>query len=261
MDEITIHHGTKDQSNFISRWALRRTGRCAGSLKAAIAKFLEEDEAIRNTINEKIALAGVAAIEIERTQGNLRVFIKAARPGLIIGRGGKGMEDLNKAIADALQKVRARRAPVALSVERGRVEAFGSFRGLCRPADRVGPGEAHAVPPDDEEIFGADHAEPRRERREDLHGAGSTATRSRAASSFHKGRFRCRRFAPTLITAPRPRSRPTARSASVCGYIKERFSKRRKQEEEESERARSPSRDAPSLQLLILLIPCFFLRK
>jgi small subunit ribosomal protein S3 len=85
-------------------------------LKDGYAKFLEEDEAIRNTINKKIALAGVAAIEIERTQGNLRVFIRAARPGLIIGRGGKGMEDLNKAVVDALQKVRKTRSTVALSL-------------------------------------------------------------------------------------------------------------------------------------------------
>jgi small subunit ribosomal protein S3 len=85
-------------------------------LKGGYAQFLEEDEAIRNTINKKIALAGVAAIEIERTQGNLRVFIRAARPGLIIGRGGKGMEDLNKAVVDALMKVRKTRSKVALSL-------------------------------------------------------------------------------------------------------------------------------------------------
>lgn len=85
-------------------------------LKGGYAKFLEEDEAIRNVINKRIGLAGVAAIEIERTQGNLRVFIRAARPGLIIGRGGKGMEDLNKAVVDALQKVRKTRSKVALSL-------------------------------------------------------------------------------------------------------------------------------------------------
>jgi small subunit ribosomal protein S3 len=85
-------------------------------LKGGYPQFLEEDEAIRNTINKKIALAGVAAIEIERTQGNLRVFIRAARPGLIIGRGGKGMEDLNKDVIAALQKVRKTESKVALSL-------------------------------------------------------------------------------------------------------------------------------------------------
>ncbi len=87
-------------------------------LKGGYPKFLEEDEAIRNTINKKIGLAGIANIEIERTQGNLRVYIRAARPGLVIGRGGKGMEDLNKAISDALRKVRGTAASgkVALSL-------------------------------------------------------------------------------------------------------------------------------------------------
>ncbi len=87
-------------------------------LKGGYPKFLEEDEAIRNTINKMIGLAGIANIEIERTQGNLRVYIRAARPGLVIGRGGKGMEDLNKAISDALRKVRGAAASgkVALSL-------------------------------------------------------------------------------------------------------------------------------------------------
>jgi small subunit ribosomal protein S3 len=44
------------------------------------------------------------------------VFIKAARPGLIIGRGGKGMDDLNKAIADALRKVGKTTNPIPMSV-------------------------------------------------------------------------------------------------------------------------------------------------
>jgi small subunit ribosomal protein S3 len=80
-------------------------------------------------IHKKISLAGIAAIEIERTQGHLRVFIKAARPGLIIGRGGKGMEDLNKAIADALRKVRKTTLQDCAQRERRRVEALGSFFG------------------------------------------------------------------------------------------------------------------------------------
>jgi small subunit ribosomal protein S3 len=88
-------------------------------IKNGYPKFLMEDEAIRKVIKEKIGLAGIASIEIERTQGHLRVFIKAARPGFIIGRGGKGMEDLQKAIVKALQKVRGSRAaiPMSLNVE------------------------------------------------------------------------------------------------------------------------------------------------
>jgi len=93
-------------------------------------------------INKTIGLAGISNIEIERTQGNLRVFIKAARPGLIIGRGGKGMEDLNKAVAAALQKIRKTRTKVALSLnveelKRSEVSRYISpsrWRGTSRSA-------------------------------------------------------------------------------------------------------------------------------
>ena len=79
-----------------SRWFFR------GQYKV----LLEEDELIRKVIKEKIGAAGVVAIEIERTAGRTRVNIKAAKPGLIIGRGGKGVEDLHKAIELALTKLR-----------------------------------------------------------------------------------------------------------------------------------------------------------
>jgi small subunit ribosomal protein S3 len=85
-------------------------------IKGGYGKFLEEDEAVRKVIKSKIGLAGISAVEIERTQGNLRIFIKAARPGLIIGRGGKGIEELNRAIETALKKVRKTKSNVSLSV-------------------------------------------------------------------------------------------------------------------------------------------------
>ena len=73
-------------------------------------EWLKEDEEIRNIIMAKIGLAGIARIEIERTTDRYKIFIKASRPGLIIGRGGKGIEDLNKAIEKTVK------AKVALSV-------------------------------------------------------------------------------------------------------------------------------------------------
>jgi len=71
---------------------------------------LEEDVLIRKIVKEKIGQAGISRIEIERgTGGNFKIFIKAAKPGLIIGRGGKGIEDLNKAIDAALAKLLRKR--------------------------------------------------------------------------------------------------------------------------------------------------------
>ncbi|MDO8516372.1 MAG: 30S ribosomal protein S3 [bacterium] len=86
------------------------------SSRTVYAKLLEEDEAIRKIVRAKLVLAGLASIEIERTAGSLRVYIKAAKPGIIIGRGGKGVEELNKAIEKAIQKVRADKGPVKMSI-------------------------------------------------------------------------------------------------------------------------------------------------
>ncbi len=83
-------------------------------LKGNYGRFLEEDEAIRRVVREKIAQAGVSALEIERTSNNLKVFIQAARPGFIIGRGGKGIEDLTKAIEKEIRLVRKKRGGAAL---------------------------------------------------------------------------------------------------------------------------------------------------
>lgn len=85
-------------------------------LKDGYKKYLEEDEAIRKTIKEKISQAGIVSIEIERTSNNLKVLIKAAKPGFVIGRGGKGIEDLNKAVEKALAKVRGKNGRISLSL-------------------------------------------------------------------------------------------------------------------------------------------------
>ncbi len=84
--------------------------------RSTYPKYLAEDEIIRNLIKDKLNLAGIASVEIERTINNLKVLIKAARPGFIIGRGGKGIEDFTKALEDALKKVRGTGNRVAVSV-------------------------------------------------------------------------------------------------------------------------------------------------
>ena len=78
-----------------------------------MAEWLSEDELVRAVIMEKIGDAGIARIEIERTPDRYKVFIKASKPGLIIGRGGKGIEDLTKAIE---KKVKSE-IPLSLNVE------------------------------------------------------------------------------------------------------------------------------------------------
>ena len=80
---------------WISRWFL----------KEGYPEALKQDETIRTIINKKVSAGGISSIEIERTAGVCKVNICAARPGLIIGRGGQGIEDLKSALEKALKKL------------------------------------------------------------------------------------------------------------------------------------------------------------
>jgi len=67
---------------------------------------LEEDVAIREVIREKLTNAGIVRVEIERGAHTLyRILIKAARPGFVIGRGGKGIEELNSLMEKRLREL------------------------------------------------------------------------------------------------------------------------------------------------------------
>ena len=68
-------------------------------------RLLEEDMIIRQIVNKKISAAGIDKIDIERNSSQCKITIKVSKPGLVIGRGGKGIEELTQAIADALLKL------------------------------------------------------------------------------------------------------------------------------------------------------------
>ena len=58
------------------------------------AKFLHEDVKIRSLVKKKLYTAGVSSIEIERAANRVKVIIHTAKPGMVIGRGGAGIEQL-----------------------------------------------------------------------------------------------------------------------------------------------------------------------
>ncbi len=63
------------------------------------SQLLEQDIKIRKYLKTKIKEAGIDRIEIERSRGEITINITVAKPGLVIGRGGTGIEDLKKIIA------------------------------------------------------------------------------------------------------------------------------------------------------------------
>lgn len=60
--------------------------------------FLKEDVQIREFLKKKLRDGGVAKIEIERSANNLTIIIYTSRPGVVIGRGGGGIEEIKKQI-------------------------------------------------------------------------------------------------------------------------------------------------------------------
>lgn len=62
------------------------------------AKFLQQDTLIKKHIRKELRDAAVAEVEIERSAGNVTIIIHSGKPGIIIGRGGQGVEELKKKI-------------------------------------------------------------------------------------------------------------------------------------------------------------------
>ncbi len=78
--------------------------------KKEFADLLIEDQKIRKFAHKKYKFAGIAKVEIERTRDEVKVILFAARPGVIIGRKGQEVEQLQ----DDLQKLVGRRINIKI---------------------------------------------------------------------------------------------------------------------------------------------------
>ena len=72
--------------------------------------LLQEDERIRQFVNKKYSSAGISSVHIARKADQIEVELKTARPGVLVGRQGSGIEDLRagiqKTIGDKSRQVR-----------------------------------------------------------------------------------------------------------------------------------------------------------
>jgi len=66
--------------------------------------LIEEDWRIRSYLKGKLKLASVSKIGIERPGKYLRVSIYTSRPGIVIGKGGQGIENLKKELENVTAK-------------------------------------------------------------------------------------------------------------------------------------------------------------
>ncbi len=80
--------------------------------------FVAEDANIRKFIKKKLYTAGVSKILIARKAQNITVTVVTAKPGIVVGRGGQGIEDLKKEVSKYIGK------PIIINVvEVARIDA------------------------------------------------------------------------------------------------------------------------------------------
>jgi len=72
------------------------------------ANSLHEDVQIRKHIRGKLQRAGISSIDIERRGDQIQVFIRTARPGIVIGRKGAEVERIRKDV----ERITGKRADV-----------------------------------------------------------------------------------------------------------------------------------------------------
>jgi small subunit ribosomal protein S3 len=60
------------------------------------AKWLHEDIHLREFVKEKLGQAGISRIEIERAANKVKINVHTARPGIVIGKRGAGIEGIKK---------------------------------------------------------------------------------------------------------------------------------------------------------------------
>lgn len=77
--------------------------------EGAFKDFLIEDIKIRKALFAKLKLAGISGVEIERLPKSIVIIITVSRPGVVIGRGGTGIEDVKRYILDIITEVRKKK--------------------------------------------------------------------------------------------------------------------------------------------------------
>jgi len=67
------------------------------------ARWLHEDIRLREYVKKKLGQAGISKVEIERAASKVKVNVHTARPGIVIGKRGAGIESIKKELQQFTQ--------------------------------------------------------------------------------------------------------------------------------------------------------------
>lgn len=72
--------------------------------KKEYGTFLAEDAKIRKYIKKKLYSAGISRIVIDRKAQNVNITLVTAKPGIVVGRGGQGIDELRAEVTKFINK-------------------------------------------------------------------------------------------------------------------------------------------------------------
>lgn len=87
-------------------------------------QFIIEDAKIRKVLLQKLQLSGVTKVEIERSINKINIVLNVVRPGMVIGRGGQGMEEIKKFVQQMIMKHRISSKQNGIPMQKGKQAAF-----------------------------------------------------------------------------------------------------------------------------------------
>ncbi|MCB9029818.1 MAG: 30S ribosomal protein S3 [Deltaproteobacteria bacterium] len=91
-------HPTGLRVGIIENWRSRWFG------QKEFARYIGEDFKIRKYVHDRLKAAGIARMEIERAAARVKVNIYTAKPGLVIGKKGKDIEDLRRDLRNLVKR-------------------------------------------------------------------------------------------------------------------------------------------------------------
>ena len=101
--------------------------------KSNFADFLVEDNQIRTFVKKKLYNAGVSNVVIERKGAEVKVIVMCARPGMVIGRSGEGIDEFKK----ALVKMTGKKIDVSIEeVRRAELDAQLTAESVAQSLER-----------------------------------------------------------------------------------------------------------------------------
>ena len=108
--------------------------------KKNFSDLLVEDNNIRKYVKKKLYAAGISKIEIERAANRVKISLYTAKPGMVIGRGGAGVEELRNEIeklTENILNIATQTNLLALNASIEAARAGEAGRGFAVVADEI----------------------------------------------------------------------------------------------------------------------------